>query len=984
MRSVPNGRSMSSRLTPMASEPPAATNPPSESDTDPFSDTDPALMPNHDRHVHVNPAHRPPLTDMPLRRDVRMLGFQLGHVLRHHGSEGLYALVERVRQLAKRRRAGSDEADDTLRDVIRGCSIAELDELARALACFFDLANLAEDRHRIRVLRDRSATVYPEPRTESPGAALRVLADAGVSAEEAAKLLEEMCIELVFTAHPTEAKRATVRNTLKRLRNHLVELDRHDLLQRERDSLISHLKTDLDCLWETDTLRPRKPTVLGEVRRSLFVQEPLWQVIPWLYDGLRSAWGKVYPTHPFPDHAFLRFGTWIGGDRDGNPFVTRDVTAQTLSTLREAAIQRHIDAGRELFGVLSISEQRHPVLPEIHEAILRARGRFPRLAEELTRFHPLETYRHFLRVIEHRLEATAQGDPLEPRSPAAYSDASELVADVELIQRSLRANDHFDLAGGAIQAWLDRITVFGFHFASMDIREDAQKLGTACGELMELMGLYPNLGEASEAEKQTQLAAAIDSAAVSRLPLEALTSDTRQTLDLFVLLHQAGKTYTRDTFGCLIASMTQAPSDVLTFLWLSRLAAALSGDGTPSLKLPIVPLFETIGDLHASVQTLEGLWANPVYRQHLRDTGDVQTAMIGYSDSTKDGGYLAANWALYDAQASVAASAKRHGLKVSFFHGRGGALGRGGGPAARGIVSLPPESIHGQIRITEQGEVLAERYDDPQIAYRHLEQVTWATLGISGRSLTPATGSETEPVVDGPDSLPPKWHQAMSVASDASLEAYRSLRLDDAFIDYFQQCTPISIIESLAIGSRPARRRTKASLENLRAIPYTFSWNQTRHGLTAFFGLGTGLTAANEQLGDDWATLRAMFKGWPFFRAVIHNAELAVAKCDLEIAHAYADLADNPEGAQAIWTRIRDEYEATRHAILKIADRDDLLGSVPWLQRSIQVRNPYVDPLNFIQVELLRRRRQGDESPELLNALRLTVQGIAAGLRTTG
>lgn len=924
-------------------------------------------------HTHSHNIWKQPVTDQPLRRDIRMLGFELGHVLRHHGSRELYQLVERVRQLAKNRRAGSDEADDTLRDTIRECSVDELAELARALTCFFDLANLAEDRHRIRVLRQRSGARYPSPRKESPGAALSDLAEAGLTFEQAQDLLNGLTIELVFTAHPTEAKRRTVRNTLRRLRQRLIELDRVDLLPAERDTLIENLKIDLDGLWETDTLRPRKPTVIGEVRRSLFAFGPLWEVIPRLYGGMRKALNKTYPGHAFDVPAFLRFGTWIGGDRDGNPFVTHQVTAETLAMLRVAAITKHIEQGRELFSRLSISTARRGVTSALQASLNDARQRMPEIVDILDHFHPEELYRHALRVIEHRLTATAQADPMQPVPNAAYADASELTADLTILQQSLIEDGHPELANGAIQDWLDRVTVFGFHFACLDVREDAQRLVSTCGEMIEQLALVPRFDELTEEAKQDLLARPLTEQHAAQLDLEALSPETRETLNLFILLHNAGKNYSPAAFGCQIASMTQKPSDVLTFLWLSRVSALIEGDAEPSMKLPIVPLFETIDDLNQAPTTLKGLWANAAYRQHVKDTGDMQVAMVGYSDSTKDGGYLAANAALYKCQATVADLAAEHGIKMCFFHGRGGALGRGGGPAARGILSLPPKAVNGQVRITEQGEVLADRYDDPEIAYRHLEQVTWAAIDITGK-----LALNTNPTVSS------DWLDLMQVATDRSLNAYRNLREHESFLAYFDECTPIRVIESLAIGSRPARRRTQASLANLRAIPYTFSWNQTRHGLTAFYGMGAGLQAAKNKQGGGWETLQTMYQQWPFFAAVIDNAELALVKCDLEIAHAYADLAENPVSAHKVWTLIRDEFQLAKEAVLAITQRTELMSQTSWLDRSIKVRNPYVDPINFIQVELMRRQRNGDDSPELADALRLTVQGIAAGLRTTG
>ncbi len=923
-------------------------------------------------HRHAGKPEQP--TDAMLRRDIRMLGFELGKVLREHGSPELYNLVERVRQLAKARRAGSDEADDTLRNVLSECSLDDLTELARALTCFFDLANLAEDRHRIRVLRYRSHTQHPNPRRESPGAALVSLSERGLSAEQAQALLDRLNIELVFTAHPTEAKRRTVRNTLKRLRDDIITLDRQDLLPSERETLLATIRSDLDCLWETDTLRPNPPSVMEEVRRSLFVFEPLWDAVPWLYGGLRSALSKVWPDHAFDLGPVLRFGTWIGGDRDGNPFVTPIVTAQTLNTLRQAAIRRHIDEGRNLFRVLSISDERHPVSAELNAALETAGERYPELDKLLARLHPREKYRRWLNVIEYRLLETAGADAMNQAPEAAYQRSDELVHDLKLIAESLRANDHAELANGPVQKWIDRAMVFGFHFACLDIREDAQRLGDAVDELARHMGLCTDYASLDEAGKQAFLTAPLPDHPPRPNPA-GVSETASQTLALFELLHKATQAYAPEALGCQIASMTKKPSDVLTFGWLSSLASRLANDGHAGSQLPIVPLFETIDDLANAGRTLDGLLSQPTYRAHVAATGDKQICMVGYSDSTKDGGVLAANWRLHTAEREMAQVAQKHGVKLMCFHGRGGALGRGGGPAARGILSLPAESVDGRIRITEQGEVLAERYDDPEIAYRHLEQVAWATINITGGV-----------IVGEDDTTPVEWREAMETAAGAAKDRYRTLRNDEAFIQYFREATPISVIETMAIGSRPSRRRTMKSLDDLRAIPYTFAWNQSRHGITAFFGIGAGLEAANQQLGGDWQVLRDMYARWPFFRAVIDNTELALAKVDMPIAHAYADLCEDAAAGHRLWAMVRAEFDASRAAVLAVTQQDELMSESQWLQRSIKVRNPYVDALSFVQVELLKQLRAAGESPEpaLVNALKLTVQGVAAGLRTTG
>lgn len=917
-------------------------------------------------------AHPPPASDAPtqpkpadflLRRDVRMLGEELGKVLQQHGSEGLFDLVEEVRALAKKRREGDASADQALTQRIASLKDEQLGELMRALACFFDLANLAEDRHRVRVLRARERASAPKALGQSLGDAIQQLADRGLSAAEVFEQLQRLEVDLVFTAHPTEAKRRTIRNTLGRLRKDLVDVNLPDALPREQDQTLRRIKADLDCLWETETLRPSRPTVLEEVDRSLFVADSLWQVVPWLMRGVRTALERAYPgeAERFNDlRRVVRFGTWIGGDRDGNPYVTPEVTRATLVKLREAIIGKHMAQCLALEQTLSMSEKHHPVSPALSRMIDNAQ-RWPETAQAVGAAHPRERYRQALRIIYARLAISATSDPVEGGPEAGYANADALLADLRTIASSLRDNGHHALANGAIRDWIDRAEVFGLHFARLDIREDSRQLHNAIAETLDHLTPGTAYADMDEQERQALLTAPIDADAAKALDIDALSEPTRNTVNLFVLLQHTAKHYGQDAMGELIVSMTHTPSDVLAMLYLGRLAAGILGIEKPLAVLPAVPLFETIDDLRNADDTLDDLLKCAPYRAHVDATGGTQTCMVGYSDSCKDGGFLASNWRLYDAQSKLAITAQNHGVGLVLFHGRGGSLGRGGGPAARGVMSLPPESVNHRIRITEQGEVLAERYDDPEIAYRHVEQVCWATLLVST--------DQRERVADD-------WSEALNGATQASIDKYRALRDDDAFLAYFDRATPINTIETLPIGSRPSRRRGARELANLRAIPYTFAWTQNRHLLTAWYGLGTGLATIDPGLQ------RAMYLGWPMFRGMIHNAELALAKCDMAIGRHYAALAaqgdPNADGMR-LYDTVRAEFETTRNAVLALTGHDELLDGIAWLQRSIRVRNPYIDPLNLIQVELMRRGRdpQGD-------LLRLSVQAIAAGLRTTG
>lgn len=930
------------------------------------------------------------IDDEPLRRDIRLLGAELDRVIESYGGEDLFQLVEEIRSLSKERRTSDDdpESESTAGEQLKA-RIAQLDpeeigDVIRALSCYFDLSNMAEDRHRIRVIRYREQLNHPAPRTESLASAIEVLKSRGFSAEEVQQILDKLQIELVFTAHPTEAKRRTVRHILRRLRSALSELDRADLLPREQERVMQQIRNELASLWQIDTLRPRRPTVIEEIRRGIYSSQSPWEVVPWIYRDLRHALKRTYPGHDFRIPTFLIFGSWIGGDRDGNPYVDAGITMEALRRLRKAALDYHIQAAQDLVRSLSLSERRHQVSKALLQALDQATKRLSHADKLLEEVNPKEIYRRWLTIILYRLEQTAAFDPFadsegddahdSPVTFPAYANAAELATDVELIHESLRSGGNASIAEAELQDWIDRIKVFGFHLTRLDIREDSGAFREAVEFFMKQSGIAEDFQNLDEDEKQDLLTRPIDKKALEQIDLSLAPHRIRDLIELFTLLGRVIRLGAREALGAVIVSMTHHPSDVLQVLWLGRLASALSTGEEQEIPLPVVPLFETIADLKRAPQLLDQLLRQPQYAEHVRSDGNRQICMIGYSDGTKDGGYLAANWQLYRCQGELAQTAAEHGVQLTVFHGRGGALGRGGGPAARGILSLPPHSVDGRLRITEQGEVIAERYDDPLVAYRHLEQVTWATL------LVTATHRD-EPA--------PQWEDLIDQAAEHSFQAYRELVTDPAFWNYFQKATPIDAIETLPIGSRPARRRRERTLATLRAIPFTFAWTQSRQLVPAFYGLGSGL----EALGDQhWTSLREMYERWPFFKAVIDNAELALAKCDMAIAREYAELCEPAQDRDRILGAIREEYARSRLAILRIAGRDELLAGLPWLNQSIRARNPYVDPLNFIQVDLMRRmaeiRADEDASDEEIEALsellRLSVQGIASGMRNTG
>lgn len=931
------------------------------------------------------------LTDEPLKRDVRMLGDLLGEVITELVGKDSLSLVDEIRDLARKRRALGDNATVAANDLVNRISRLSESEariVLRAFGVFFDMSNLAEDRHRVRVLRHREAESRGVPLGESIAAAIAELKRSGASAETVQSALNQLKVELVFTAHPSEAKRRSIRAKLRGMRKSLEELDRADLLPRERERLEQSLRTELTTLWQTDFLRPSRPTVLQEVERGLSIAPRLWEVVPRVYGAMRRALANEYPTVTFHIPVFLRFGSWMGGDRDGNPFVTSDVTEHTLHWLRETAIRQQLASGKQLFDFLSISASEQAVDDRLVAALEEARKNWPEVAPKIDVLPASEVYRRWLTLVMWRLNQALSVKVYTPPPPGAYRDGSDLVADIDLLLESLRRHH-----GGSIEeevlAWRDCAQVFGLHFTRLDVRQDARRYAEVMSEILKVLNVAEDYSSLDEPTRQAVLTRTMPWQ--QAIPEGELSPLARDTLATIKLLRGATQSFGPDCLGGSIISLTEAPSEVLAVLWLWKWTLGEVGrvGRHPHAKDPgelrIVPLFEKIRDLAQAADTLEGMFQHPGYRSHLAQLGDRQMIMLGYSDSTKDGGYLAACWGLYRAQQELQKVADRYRVHLTFFHGRGGSLGRGGGPAARGILSLPPAALDGSLRLTEQGEVLAERYDDVQIAYRHLEQVTWATLVASA---VPRLGGNShrerntgEQAGDG---------LLLNRLSERSYLAYRELVDQPGFIRYFGLATPVDEIENLPIASRPARRRGERTLNDLRAIPWVFSWTQNRCLIPAWYGLGTAFLELKEQSPAEYAGLTRMYREWSFFQATIDNACLALAKAEMFIAHRYAELMDDVETRDRMWGFISAERDRTRRALLDVTGQTELLSATPWLMRSIEARNPYVDPLNLLQIELLRRRRmvtaapadQGDDP--LRDLLRLSVQGIAAGMRTTG
>jgi phosphoenolpyruvate carboxylase len=889
------------------------------------------------------------------------------------GAEGL-ATVACVREAARAAHAEQPGARQTLADQLTALSAAQRRLVARAFLIFLDVMNVAEDRQRVRVLRERERAADPAPRAESIRASLAQLAAEGLTAGDLQSLLDRLDVELVLTAHPTEAKRRSIRGKLRRLRELLQQRDERELLPREAADLDGQLQAELAKLWQTDFIRPWAPTVDQEVQRGLSIMPVLWEVVPDVLKDLRQALAEFYPGQTFRVPPLLHFASWIGGDRDGHPGVTAEVTEQTLIWLRKAAVAQQREVVCRLYGSLSLSSRQAPVSDELSQALAAAIGTWPQLETLLAGIPPHEAYRRWLAIVDWRLQASGQLRPGDSPPTGAYGSHAELAEDVRRIQRSLSGAHNDVLVHGEMQRWLDQVQAFGLQLARLDVRQDARWYEAVLAELLAQAGIVGDFAALPETDRQRILLETLGA------PLSwdeaALSERARESLALFRLLRRTLRSWGAQTLGGHVISMTRTPSDVLAVLWLWEWSRAADG-GHPrdeAIQLPIVPLFETIDYLRDGAATMATLLDIPAYRSYLQGQGQRQVVMIGYSDSTKDGGYLAACWALYHAQLQIHRVAAQRGVAVTFFHGRGGSLGRGGGPTARAILSLPPETFDGSLRLTEQGEVMAERYDDPQVAHRHLEQVTWSVLLAGTRP--PATATE-------------RWEETVQWLADRSFQMYRRLTQQPGFVDFFRQATPIGEIERLPIGSRPARRKPGGSLSDLRAIPWVFSWTQIRCLLPAWYGFGSAVAALRAERSERWRELPEMYRHWSFFRATVDNAVLALAKTKLGIAAEYFALAAESGDQEPFVSSIVDEYRRGCDAVRETTGQEHLLDDVHWLRESIDRRSPYVDVLNLLQIDWLRRLRAAtqDESAdadEWAHLIRLTIQGVAAGMRTTG
>lgn len=899
-----------------------------------------------------------PEKDRPLRNDVSLVGTMIGEMLVDQHGQHLLDSVERVRKASIRNREGKGNGAEELEGELKELDEGRMLRLINAFAAYLRAVNLAEKVHRIRRRRAYQRD-EAQPQPGSLEAVISELKGAGHTAGSLETAISTLRIHPVFTAHPTEATRRTILEKEYDILLRLVERLNPELTPAEDQLALERIRAAITSAWQTRLEPHRRPTVADELDNVLFyITEIIYRVVPTFYEAFDEAFGKSFGNTltDLQEAKILRFGSWVGGDMDGNPNVTAKTFLDTLAEQRGAIIRRYLPEVRRLARYLSQSQSEITVSAPVLERLDRYRRQMSEedaLIPERDRDMP---YRCLLHFVSARLGATLRSGKW------AYATATEFAEDITLVRDSLAANKGRHAGQFGVDRLLCRVRTFGFHLVTLDLRQDALLHRRALGELLGDEGWIKRSAD----DRAALLARRLEIGDWPEpLSDDAVTEEAAGTLAVFRALAQAQKHYGTEAVGMFIISMAQGADDALTVLALNALA---NRGAAEDVRLEVAPLLETVDDLQAGPAILDALLNLPVYRAHLEQLGARQTIMVGYSDSSKDSGIVASRWALYEAQRKLSESGRRLGVHVAFFHGRGGTVSRGGGNLVNGILGAPPRSVGGYLRMTEQGEVINQKYGVRFIALRNLELVTGATLAHT-------VDCESKGL-DGDE------REILSFMAEASRRKFRDLVYGDpGFPAYFRAATPLDVIQRLNIGSRPASRRSGEGIDNLRAIPWVFSWAQIRVGFPGVFGFGTALNAAIERFGIE--RLRTLHSERIVFQALVNDVEMVLGKSELGLGRRYSALAGN--GHDDYFNIIQSEFElATRH-ILELKQMGALLDDQRVLQRNIRLRNPYVDPLHLLQIDLLKRWRDGGrEDDSLLEALKATVKGIALGIQNTG
>lgn len=890
-----------------------------------------------------------PAKDHPLRRDVRSLGAILGRVLIEQAGQELFESVERLRRLfiehreAVRRnpeQASTSELLGKARDIIAQMDLERAYQVTKAFAIYFELTNLAETNHRKRRRRAGKLEDEYDPLPGSLRGTLLRMKNSGLSAEQALQSLQAIQITPVFTAHPTEVARQTVLLKRRRIAQELERLDRLPLTAEQAQQCEDNIQSEVSSLWQTDEVRLAKPTVNDEIRMGLrYFRLSMFETLPKIYAEVIEAFSAVYGREleeaSLPD--LIQFGSWIGGDRDGNPLVRPECTRDALAMARAVILREYLEDVEALSDRLSSSQRQTGVSAELLAQLRHYESTHKGVHLAWGPNNQAESYRRFLSYVYHKLQRSLQNNS----DPAAYGSAAEFQQDLLLIQQSLLANRGERLAR-LVGTLLRKLHTFGFHLYALDIRQHAHVHAEVVREL------GPELDKESKSEAGQEL-------------LETLRT-----------VAKLKRSYPACSIRQYVISGAESEQDVLSVVRLAKLAGVAVAGSKDDPGLMPVPLFESVESLRCAADVMRRLWNDREYQSLLHSWGGWQEVMLGYSDSNKDGGMLTSTWELYKAHRSLHQAARENGVKLRLFHGRGGTVGRGGGPTHSAILAQPPGYFSGQIRVTEQGEVLNWKYSDPVLAEWNLELMMAACLEALNRP-------------EASQSVNPDWEEAVE---EMSQEAYRVYRRDIAenpdVLEYFEQATPVNELDTARIGSRPSRRTKGRRLEDLRAIPWVFGWMQSRHAVPAWYGIGHAFQTFSKKSQAHEQLLRQIARGFPMFSDLLRNVELGMAKADLGIAREYSGLVRTAGLRERVFSMLEEEFLRARRMILRVTGQRELLARNRVLARSIRLRNPYVDPMSLIQVELLRRKHADGARSELEYPLGATINGIAAGLHNTG
>ena len=919
--------------------------------------------------------------DLPLRDDIRLFGRLLGETVRDQEGEAVFAVIERIRQASvhlnqapvanSQYEAQREALDDLLNSLPRDTMIS----VVRAFSYFLHLANIAEDQHHIRQQRKGSLT-QSTAQEGSVRHALDRIEAAGIAPGKVRDFFATALVAPVLTAHPTEVSRKCILQCHHEIAALLDRRDRNVLTSDESEENETELRSAVLRLWRTRMLRPNRLAVVDEIRNGIsYFDDTFLRELPRLYGQLHDHLARRFPETKWELPPFFRIGSWIGGDRDGNPFVTADILRTALCLQSTAVLDFYLEEIHTLGSELSLSRTLLKVTPELEALAANSPDNSPHRVDE--------PFRRALTGIYARLAATARAlDHHESLRHAVgdahpYLNAEQLRTDLDVLSDSLHVHGAKLIADGRLRRLRRAVQIFGFHLAPLDLRQNSDVHARTVGELLECAGRLPQGGYAAldEEARIALLSEEITSPRPLYSPYLPYTEESQGELAIFFAVHELRQRYGSAALPNAIISKTDGVSDLLEVALLLKEAGLLrmrGVSGSAEIDLNIIPLFETIADLRNSADIMRRLFELPAYRPLVASRGNEQEVMLGYSDSNKDGGFLTSGWELYKAEIELTQVFAAAGVRLRLFHGRGGSVGRGGGKSYHAILAQPAGAVSGQIRITEQGEVISSKYATPEVGRRNLEIIAAATLEATLLDLE----KETEPLTD---------RATMERLSELAFGAYRQLVYETpGFSRYFRESTPIAEIAGLNIGSRPAARKPSERIEDLRAIPWVFSWAQCRLMLPGWYGFGSAVRTWLLENPAGIEQLRRMHATWPFFRTLLSNMDMVMAKADLSIAARYAELVSDPVLRATVFARIRDEFELTRTHLLAIVQKDELLADNPLLRRSIRDRFPYMDPLNHLQVELLRRHRAGESDERVQRGIHMSINGVAAGLRNSG